>query len=83
MNAHPPQRRTGIEWNHAIRSLKRGMFGCAFVFAFIALIAAVLGFADIPHATVAVAKIAFFICVVMFALMLTFGIIIRNDSNRR
>ena len=83
MTTHPPQRRTGIEWDHAIRSFKKCMFTCALVFALIALIAGALGFGDISHPTVAVAKIVFFICVVMFALLLTFGMIVRKDSNRR
>ena len=83
MIAHPPDRRSGIEWDHAIRSFKKCMFGCALVFALIALIAGALGFADISHPTVVVAKILFFISVVMFALLLTFGVIIRKDSNRR
>jgi len=83
MTAHPPHRGPGIEWDHAIRSFKKCMFGCALVFAFIALIAGALGLADISHATVAVGRILFFMSMVMFALLLTFGMIIKKDSDRR
>lgn len=83
MTSHQPHRGSGVELDHALRSFKKCMFGCALVFALIALIAGALGFADISHPTVVVAKILFFISVVMFALLMTFGIIIRKDSNRR
>lgn len=57
------------------------MLGWALTFFIIALIAAVFGFGGIASAAVGIAKLLFFIFVVLFAIALIAGLIGRGKSS--
>jgi uncharacterized membrane protein YtjA (UPF0391 family) len=49
------------------------MFGWAITFLIIALVAAVLGFGGIAGTAIGIAKIIFFVAIILFVLSLIFG----------
>lgn len=51
------------------------MFGWAITFLIIALIAAVLGFGGIAGTAVSIAKLIFFVAIILFAISLVYGLI--------
>lgn len=51
------------------------MFGWAITFLIIALIAAVLGFGGIAGTAVSIAKLIFFVALILFALSVVYGLI--------
>lgn len=51
------------------------MFGWAITFLIVALIAAVLGFGGIAGTAVSIAKLIFFVAIVLFAISLVYGLI--------
>ena len=56
------------------------MLGWAVTFLIIALIAAVLGFGGIATAAVEIAKIIFFVAIVLFVISLVFGLMRRGSA---
>ena len=65
MTAHPPG-----------RSLKMGMVMCAIIFAVIAVVARAVSVTEYAVTAVAIAKLVFFICLVIVPVLLTFAIIV-------
>jgi len=51
------------------------MFGWAITFLIVALIAAVLGFGGIAGTAVSIAKLIFFVALILFAISLVYGLI--------
>ncbi|WP_346898777.1 DUF1328 domain-containing protein [uncultured Roseibium sp.] len=51
------------------------MFGWAITFLIVALVAAVLGFGGIAGTAVSIAKLIFFVAIVLFAISLVYGLI--------
>lgn len=51
------------------------MFGWAITFLIVALIAAVLGFGGIAGTAVSIAKLIFFVAIILFAISLVYGLI--------
>jgi len=51
------------------------MFGWAITFLIVALIAAVLGFGGIPGVAIELAKIVFFVALILFVISAVFGLI--------
>jgi len=51
------------------------MFGWAITFLIVALIAAVLGFGGIAGTAVSIAKLIFFVAIVLFAISLVYGLV--------
>ncbi|WP_417679686.1 DUF1328 domain-containing protein [Roseibium sp.] len=51
------------------------MFGWAITFLIVALIAAVLGFGGIAGTAVSLAKLVFFVAIILFAISLVYGLI--------
>ena len=80
MTAHRRDRRTRHELDEVISSLRVGMFRYAIVFAVIAVIAMTFTGAHIAAPAVAVAKLVFFISLIICALLLTFTMIVENRS---
>ena len=79
MTAHPPGRRTKHDLDDVILSLRVGMSRAATIFGLLALLAGWVGIIGMPGTAASIAKLLCFISVVMFALLLTLGIIIRKD----
>jgi uncharacterized membrane protein YtjA (UPF0391 family) len=55
------------------------MFGWALTFLVVALIAAVLGFGGIAGTSIEIAKIIFFVAIVLFAISAIFGLFRRRS----
>ena len=58
------------------------MLGWAITFLVVALIAAVLGFGGIAGAAVDIAKLIFFVAIVLFAISAVFGLFRGRSSTR-
>jgi uncharacterized membrane protein YtjA (UPF0391 family) len=59
---------------------RQAMLGWAVTFLIIALIAAVLGFGGIATAAVEIAKIIFFVAIILFVISLVFGLMRRRSA---
>ena len=58
------------------RSLKMGMLKFAIAFGILAVVAAAVGGTDFAGTAVAIAKLVFFICLVIVPVLLTFAIVV-------
>jgi len=72
MTAFPPDHRPG----HDAGSLRTGLLRAATIFGLLALIAGWMGIIGNAGTAVAVAKFLFFVCLLIFMLLLTLAIIV-------